>query len=561
MPWLTEPTATVRFQLLTIHSNTSDNLSVSSFTIDTTAPTLDNVTIASNNTLNTTLAKTNDNITLSITSSEAIQTPSVSIAGQAAQVTSNDGITWQGLYTMTNSNTQGPVSLNIVGFMDTAGNRGEDYFSLGSVQVVDTSAGGGTNTCSSGGGTNTGSPPGTLATQAADFTVISADAIDITSGTTISSTGGTFTFADGFSINGATISLQDTTLAVGETFSNTGDNLTMSGGTGLKLLSDLSLSSNSAVTFDSYQPNGLNLVLSDNSTGNISLGTITLDSENIEVLGGTLSLAGGSVGANGLIEVGEQGNLSLQGNLAVAGTLDLNDGANLNLANNATANLSGGKLELAGSHGLDGITTDNATTLQINSSGSISRTDNGTSTVGNLVLSQAGSSSGVSFGVDNMSLTVGGTAQFGGDNITLNSASLHFQSSPTFDNGSSVDVSNGELILQSGATINDSSLDFTSSTFKPSGTVSLTGSSHFTFDSGSSVMLEGDSALSQSGSVTWPSPDLNGNALTLNVDNMTLNGAQSIGTGESLSSGSSNLYLNDNLTIDNGAHFHLTTAP
>jgi len=98
-----------------------------------------------------------------------------------------------------------------------------------------------------------------------------------------------------------------------------------------------------------------------------------------------LSLAGGSsVGANGLIEVGEQGNLSLQGNLTVTGTLDLNDGANLNLANNATANLSGGQLELAGSHVLDGITTDNNTTLQINSSGGISRSDNGTSTVGNL---------------------------------------------------------------------------------------------------------------------------------------------------------------------------------
>ena len=64
--------------------------------------------------------------------------------------------------------------------------------------------------------------------------------------------------------------------------------------------------------------------------------------------------------------------------------------------------------------GLDGITTDNNTTLQINTSGGISRTDSGTSTVGILVLSQAGSSSGVSFGVDNMSLTVGGTAQFGG---------------------------------------------------------------------------------------------------------------------------------------------------
>ena len=89
-----------------------------------------------------------------------------------------------------------------------------------------------------------------------------------------------------------------------------------------------------------------------------------------------------------------------------------------------------------------------------------------------------------------MSLTVAGAAQFSGDNITLNSANLNFQNSPTFDNGSTLSVKNsGELILQSGVTINDSSLNFTSSTFKPSGTVSLTGSSHFTFDSGSSVML------------------------------------------------------------------------
>jgi len=207
---------------------------------------------------------------------------------------------------------------------------------------------------------------------------------------------------------------------------------------------------------------------------------------------------------------------------------------------------------------LGGITTDNATTLQINQWAQAFRTDNGTTTVGNLEMAQEqnpddnSSNHGTHFGVENMSLTVGGTAQFGGDNITLNSANLNFKRTPSFDNSSSLSVISGELILQSGVTINDSSLDFTSSTFKPSGTVSLTGSSHFMFDSGSSVMLEGDSALSQSGSVTWPSPDLNGNALTLNVDNMTLNGAQSIGTGESFSSGSSNLYLNDNLTIGNG---------
>ena len=83
-------------------------------------------------------------------------------------------------------------------------------------------------------------------------------------------------------------------------------------------------------------------------------------------------------------------------------------------------------------------------------------------------MSQAGSSSGVSFGVDNMSLTVGGTAQFGGDNITLNSANLDFQGTPSFDNSSSLSVISGELILQSGVTIDISSLDFASSTFKPS---------------------------------------------------------------------------------------------
>ncbi|SVD88434.1 uncharacterized protein METZ01_LOCUS441288, partial [marine metagenome] len=64
--------------------------------------------------------------------------------------------------------------------------------------------------------------PGTLVTQTADLTIVGG-VPSLDNGTTISSTGGTFTFADGLSINGATVNLQDTTLAVGETFSNTGD--------------------------------------------------------------------------------------------------------------------------------------------------------------------------------------------------------------------------------------------------------------------------------------------------------------------------------------------------
>ncbi|SVB77268.1 uncharacterized protein METZ01_LOCUS230122, partial [marine metagenome] len=76
--------------------NESAPLSMSGFTVDTTPPTLSSVNISSNN------ANTGDSIVLYIISSEPIQTPSVRIAGQAAQVTSNDGITWAAAYTMTN---------------------------------------------------------------------------------------------------------------------------------------------------------------------------------------------------------------------------------------------------------------------------------------------------------------------------------------------------------------------------------------------------------------------------------------------------------------------------
>ena len=108
------------------NSNMSDNLSVSPFTIDTTAPTLDNVTIASSNSVST-LAKIDDNITLSITSVGTIQAPSVSIAGQTATVT-GDNMTWSAAYTMKDNNSEGSVSLNIV-FSDLAGNPGDNVTS------------------------------------------------------------------------------------------------------------------------------------------------------------------------------------------------------------------------------------------------------------------------------------------------------------------------------------------------------------------------------------------------------------------------------------------------
>ena len=105
-------------------------------------------------------------------------------------------------------------------------------FTLGSVTtdltiVIGDSSDNGTSSGSSDNGSDSGSPPGTLATQTADLTVVGGIP-SLSSGTTISSTGGTFTFGEGLSISGATVNLQNSTLALGGSFSNTGGSLTLS---------------------------------------------------------------------------------------------------------------------------------------------------------------------------------------------------------------------------------------------------------------------------------------------------------------------------------------------
>ena len=285
----------------------------------------------------------------------------------------------------------------------------------------------------------------------------------------------------------------------------------------------------------------------------MSLGNLNLASSNIEVKGGTLNITGGSVGANGELEIGGTGTLSLGGNLAVTGTLNLNDNASTNLAGN-TIDASGGTLELAGSHGLDGITTDNNTTLQINNSANISRTNSGTSTVGSLTFSsQTGGSSSPSLSVSNMGLTVASATRVSGVSLSQNNGNLNFQNSPAFDNMSSLSVNGGELILQNGGTFDHSSVNFSASVFKPSGTVSVTSGGSFTLNDNSSIVLQGDTTLSQSGTASWPELDLGGKVLTLdNVNTFTIKKALNIANGESLSSRSTDLNLSNTVTIDNG---------
>lgn len=96
-----------------------DNNSI--FTVDNTAPTLPTVAIASNN-ANATLAKTGDIITLTFTANESIQTPTVTISEQTANVAGSNQ-NWTAIYTMAESDTEGAIPFAI-NFADLANNAG-----------------------------------------------------------------------------------------------------------------------------------------------------------------------------------------------------------------------------------------------------------------------------------------------------------------------------------------------------------------------------------------------------------------------------------------------------
>ena len=200
---------------------------------------------------------------------------------------------------------------------------------------------------------------------------------------------------------------------------------------------------------------------------------------------------------------------------------------------------------MGGDRSLDGITTNANTTLQVKTYLNVSRLDSGTSTVGNLEMITLDGDTGRSLNITDMSLTVTGTAQLEESYINLNNGNLNFQNSPTFNNMSSLTVSNGELILENGATISDSSFNLDSSIFKPSGSVSVVSNGSLSLNETSSVILGGNTTLFQSGSVSWPSLDLNGKALTLDssVNSMSINGALNFGIGDSLNIGTSDLTL------------------
>ncbi len=96
---------------------TTDNSSV---VFDRTAPVLNSVTIASNN-ADAAKAKVGDVVTVSFTANEAIRTPNVTIAGNAATVTAISGNSYSAAYTMAANDVEGAVAFQI-DFSDVTGN-------------------------------------------------------------------------------------------------------------------------------------------------------------------------------------------------------------------------------------------------------------------------------------------------------------------------------------------------------------------------------------------------------------------------------------------------------
>ena len=107
---------------------TSNSTSVTA-SLDTTAPTLSSVSIATNNAIPS-VANDGDVVTLTLTASEAISTPTVTFKSGGAAITdtsvtyvNTSGNTWTAAYTANASDTFGAVTFSIA-YSDTAGNAG-----------------------------------------------------------------------------------------------------------------------------------------------------------------------------------------------------------------------------------------------------------------------------------------------------------------------------------------------------------------------------------------------------------------------------------------------------
>ena len=116
--------------------------------VDEVAPTIDSSSIISNNSLNTSYAKSGDIVTLTINPDETINQPTVYFkVGNTA--TANNSITtsteyselsnddtWTATYTIQDSDGDGDLYYTIASYTDIAGNSGDIFYSSGTINVL-----------------------------------------------------------------------------------------------------------------------------------------------------------------------------------------------------------------------------------------------------------------------------------------------------------------------------------------------------------------------------------------------------------------------------------------
>jgi hypothetical protein len=142
---------------------------------DSTLPSFSGLTIASNNSTNT-LAKANDEVTLTITTNEAISTPSVTFTSGSASINDSSityagsGTSWTAKYTVNSNDTDGVVAVSVT-VTDLSGNTNTTTSITSGSVTIDTTA----PTLSS------GSSIGTTTDTTPTFTFTSSEAGIITS--------------------------------------------------------------------------------------------------------------------------------------------------------------------------------------------------------------------------------------------------------------------------------------------------------------------------------------------------------------------------------------------
>uniref|UniRef100_UPI00261B6D55 beta strand repeat-containing protein n=1 Tax=uncultured Polaribacter sp. TaxID=174711 RepID=UPI00261B6D55 len=121
----------------TDNSNNATTTSQFSVTVnDITPPVISNVTMLSNNNLNTGFAKEGDVITLSFESNETINTPTVTIATETANVTNTSGNNWTATLTVGANTTEGTAAFLISNIADDDNNGIADILALSSGNAV-----------------------------------------------------------------------------------------------------------------------------------------------------------------------------------------------------------------------------------------------------------------------------------------------------------------------------------------------------------------------------------------------------------------------------------------